>query len=146
MSDEPMPRKVYKPQTMVYVAKRQDGLRKVGCTQNISLRIKSLRQIYGMDLEVETIWHVENAMAVEQLAHALLRPFLSKRVRGREIYRASLRRVAECVKKAMVYAEAGQFFHLKRRGWYDFDSPHLPIYRRTSNEMLRARLKEAMSK
>lgn len=64
----------YLKTTIIYIALRADGLRKLGSCRHVGNRQKSLQSEYGMKYEVEETWQpdVPNALTVELMAHALI--------------------------------------------------------------------------
>lgn len=61
---------------IIYIALREDGVRKLGSCRHVGNRIKGLQSTYGMKYEVEKTWapEIHNVLALELLAHKLVNP------------------------------------------------------------------------
>lgn len=68
----------------VYVAEREDGLCKVGCTANLPRRLRQLNRDYWRYHSLAGYWERDDAYQVEQSIHRALKEHLAI---GREVYR-----------------------------------------------------------
>lgn len=83
----------------VYIMLRADGLRKLGCTLDVSNRRAQLRVQTGVKHVLETSWKMPDAEArmTERLAHLKLRPLRATECSSIECYHLSRARIAEVV-------------------------------------------------
>ena len=85
----------------LYVMRRADGVRKVGCSVDPQWRSKDLGYQYGTKFEVERVWGCKKGRIAERIAHKMLRPRLHPERGQREFYKASLEELSVVVERAI---------------------------------------------
>lgn len=100
-----------RPRTaFVYVMRRADGIRKVGCAFNPDQRCLHLANEMDIEYVIEKDWEMENAVAraVERAVHKALKPHKKKLYEKIEYYRLPLKRIVEEIQRARDMIEGPQ--------------------------------------
>lgn len=86
----------------VYVMRRADGVRKLGCTFDPDYRCRQLSNEMEIEYVIEKEWKMDNAIAraVERAAHKALKPYKYRLYEKIEYYKLPLRRIAAEVHQA----------------------------------------------
>lgn len=87
----------------IYVMRRGDGIRKVGCAMDVADRRAQLEALTGVKHQFEKAWSMPDAEArlAERLIHLKLRPLLVRGRKSVEVYKLSLKRIREVVEWGM---------------------------------------------
>lgn len=87
----------------IYVMRRGDGIRKVGCAMDVADRRAQLEAMTGVEHWFEKAWSMVDAEArlAERLIHLKLRPLLVKGRKSVEVYKLPIKRIREIVEWAM---------------------------------------------
>lgn len=104
----------------VYVMRREDGIRKLGCTVNLPRRRSLLKSIYG-PLVTERTWRMSELAAnwVETTVHGNLKPHRYKEGWALELYALSLRRLTMEVNRAKAWVLENLCDDLMTFDWSD---------------------------
>lgn len=106
----------YHPAMWLYVAIGDDGVLKVGSSDDPQHRMKLLRVERRQRFSICRTWHRPKADArlVEFIAHSLLRPHCCL---GREFYQASVETLYDAVELAIRKAESGDISDLGKHSF-----------------------------
>jgi hypothetical protein len=87
----------------IYIMKRDDGVRKVGCSIAVSDRRRQLHSFTSIQHRFEKAWQMPEAEArlAERLIHLKLKPLLVRGRKSTEVYRLSVKRLQSVIEWAM---------------------------------------------
>lgn len=85
----------------VYLARRQDGLYKVGYSSDVERRVNSLAAFYKQKIILEHTWRHNKARDIEYYVHKILAPYRVKSLMGREIYDATKEKIIAVIENSI---------------------------------------------
>ena len=99
----------------VYLARRSDGVYKIGFSQNPKERMKGLRSDFGKKFRLVQSWQRHDAYRVEKLAHRLLRLKTHLPSAGWETFKAPKKVIVAAIEEAIRIADAPAKVTVQRR-------------------------------
>lgn len=87
----------------IYIMRRDDGIRKVGCSIDVPCRRRQLHSFTSVRHQFEKAWKLPEAEArlAERLTHLKLKPLLIRGRKSTEVYRLSVKRLQPVIEWAM---------------------------------------------
>lgn len=89
----------------VYLARRSDGVYKIGFSANPQRRMKDLRTDFGKKFKLVKAWQRSDAYRVEKTAHRLLRLKTHLASAGWETFRAPRKTIIAAIEEAIKLAD-----------------------------------------
>lgn len=89
----------------VYLARREDGVYKIGFSSNPKQRMKNLRSDFGKTFRLVGVWQREDAYRVEKLAQRLLRLKTHLASAGWETFKAPKKVIVAAIEEAIRLAD-----------------------------------------
>lgn len=89
------------PDPFVYLAKREDGVWKIGFSENPAKRVKELRTYFRKKFKLVRAWQHPMAYQIEKLSHKSLRLKTHLATSGWETFKAPRKVVIAAIEEAM---------------------------------------------